>query len=73
MQEPDVQEHEIPLLEVKLQRPIVIRTVRDCWCAMTEGRVKTGLGGEGGGKLGVDHKRDKRAMFDFELEPTVQW
>ncbi len=30
MQEPDVQEHKTPLLEVKLQRPIVIRTVSDC-------------------------------------------
>lgn len=34
---------------------------------MTEGIVKTGLGSEGGGKLGDDHKRDKRAMFDVRL------
>lgn len=30
MQEPDVKEHKTPLLEVLLQRPVVIRTVRDC-------------------------------------------
>lgn len=40
---------------------------------MTEGIVQTGLGGEDVGKLGDDHKRDKRSMFDVGLEPTVLW
>lgn len=60
MQEPDVQEHKTPLLEVKLQRPIVIRTVCDCWYASTEGTVTTGLGGDDGDMLVDDHKRDKK-------------
>lgn len=40
---------------------------------MMGGIVKTGLGGEGGGKLGDDHKREKKAMFDVGLESTVLW
>lgn len=34
VQEPDVQEHKSPLLEVKLQQPIVIKIVRDRGCAL---------------------------------------
>lgn len=73
--EPDVQEQRTPLLEVKLQRPIVIRIVSDCWCASTPGVAEMDPGGDDGGKLGDDHKKvgaiNDDGIFWRELLPWL--
>lgn len=56
-----MQEQRTPLLEVKLQRPIVIRMVWGCWCAFREeGTAETDPGNDDGGKLCDGHKRDQK-------------
>lgn len=56
-----MQEQRTPLLEVKLQRPIVIRIVWGCWCAFREeGTAEMDPGNDDCGKLCDGHKRDQK-------------
>ena len=56
----------------KLQRPIVIRTVRDGWCASTEGIGETELGGDESIDLGEEPELDgDDGIIDLGVEPEL--